>query len=160
MTDYLLNIMQTMGLKQLQFEHAKNLFEDHTSVNRMKSNLGHVSDKFDLKKMHEKEVKWEIMNLNLKKATCHGAIPAKFYQLKQFCDTYLSIITKIINKSISEGTFPSELKLAEVTPVLKKLNRMNKENYRSVFSLLSHMFKVFERILCNQLHDFMKDKLS
>ena len=36
---------------------------------------------------------------------------------------------------------------------------MNKENYRPV-SLLSHMFKVFERILFNQLNEFMKDKLS
>ena len=36
---------------------------------------------------------------------------------------------------------------------------MNKENYRPV-SLLSHMSKVFERILYNQLNDFMKDKLT
>ena len=36
---------------------------------------------------------------------------------------------------------------------------MNKENYRPI-SLLSHMSKVFERILYNQLNDFMKDKLS
>ena len=36
---------------------------------------------------------------------------------------------------------------------------MNKENYRLV-SLLSHMSKVFERILYNQLNDFMKDKLA
>ena len=36
---------------------------------------------------------------------------------------------------------------------------MNKENYTPV-SLLSHMSKVFERILYNQLNDFMKDKLA
>ena len=36
---------------------------------------------------------------------------------------------------------------------------MNKENYRSI-SLLSHMSKVFEGILYNQLNSFMKDKLS
>ena len=36
---------------------------------------------------------------------------------------------------------------------------MNKENYTPV-SLLSHMSKVFERILYNQLEDFLKDKLS
>ena len=36
---------------------------------------------------------------------------------------------------------------------------MNKENYRPV-SFLSHMSKVFEKILYNQLNDFMKDKLS
>ena len=62
--------------------------------------------------MHEEEVKREIMNLNLKKVTCRGARPAKI--LKQFCDSYLPIITKIINESITEGTFPSELKI-EVT---------------------------------------------
>ena len=36
---------------------------------------------------------------------------------------------------------------------------MNKENYRPI-SILSPMFKVFERIFDNQLNDFMKDKLS
>ena len=107
--------------------------------------------------MHEEEVKWEIINLNQKKATCHGTIPAKI--LKQFCDSYLPIITKIINESITEGTFPGELKFAEVTPLFKKLDCMSKENYRPI-SLLSHMSKVFERILCNQLNTFMKDKLS
>ena len=92
-----------------------------------------------------------------RKGSYHSIILFKF--LKQFCDSYLPIITKIINESITEGTFPSELKLAEVTPVFKKLDCMNKENYRPV-SLLSHMSKVFERILYNQLNDFMKDKLS
>ena len=36
---------------------------------------------------------------------------------------------------------------------------MNKENYKPI-NLLSHISKVFERILYNQLNDFMKDKLS
>ena len=36
---------------------------------------------------------------------------------------------------------------------------MNKENYRPV-GLLSYTSKVVERILYNQLNDFMKDKLS
>ena len=94
--------------------------------------------------MHGNKVKREIMDLNSKKTTCHGAIPAKI--LKQFCDSYLPIITKIINKSITEGIFSRELKLAEVTPVLTKLECLNKENYRPV-SLLSHKSKVFERIL-------------
>ena len=102
------------------------------------------------RKVHEKEVKREIKNSNSKKATCHRAIPAK--TLKQFCDLYLTIIIKMINKSITEGTFPSELKLAE-------LDCMNKENYRPI-SLLSHMSKVFERILLNQLNNFIKYKLS
>ena len=72
MNDCFVNIAQTIGLKQFQFDHANNLFEDHTSIIRIKSNLDNVSDKFDFKKVHEKEVKREIMNLNSKKAKCHG----------------------------------------------------------------------------------------
>ena len=73
------------------------------------------------------------------KKTCHGAIPAEI--LKKFCNSFLPIITKIINESITEGTFPSELKLAKVASVLRKLDCMNKENYRPI-SILSHMSTV------------------
>ena len=109
-----------------------------------------------LKNVREKEVKREIMNLNFKKAKCHDLIPAKI--LTQLCNSYLPIIPKI-NESITEGTFAIELKIAEVTPVFKKLDCMNMENYRPV-SLLSHIFKVFGKTLYNQLNDYMKDKLS
>ena len=65
--DYFVNITKTIGLKQFQVDHANNLFEDHTSIIRIKSNLDNVSDKFDFKKVHEKEVKREIINLSPKK---------------------------------------------------------------------------------------------
>ena len=32
MNDCFVNIAQTIGLKQFQFDHANNLFEDHTSI--------------------------------------------------------------------------------------------------------------------------------
>ena len=51
------------------------------------------------------------------------------------------------------------LRLFEVTSVFKKQDCMNKENYRPI-SILSHMSKMFERILYNQVNNFMKDKLS
>ena len=54
---------------------------------------------------------------------------------------------------MTEGTFPNELKLQ------KKLNCMNKENYRPV-SLLSHMSKVFKIVLYKDFNNFMKDKIS
>ena len=68
-------------------------------------------------------------------------------------------ITKIINVSFENGRFPDELKLAEVSPILKKNGDLDKENYRSV-SILSHAPKVFERIMYMQIDTFMRDKLS
>ena len=72
-----MNITRTIRLKLFQFDHLSNPFKDHMTIIRIKFNLDNVSDKFDFKKIHEKEVKREIMNLNSKKATCHGAIPTK-----------------------------------------------------------------------------------
>ena len=78
MNDYFLNITQTIGLKQFQFDHANTLFEDRTSIIRIKSNLGNVSDKFDFKKVHEKKVKREIMNLSSKKQHTTVLFQSKF----------------------------------------------------------------------------------
>ena len=57
MNDYFVNITETIGLKQFQFDRISNLFEDHTSIIRIKSNLDNVSDKFDFEILHEEEVK-------------------------------------------------------------------------------------------------------
>ena len=55
MNDCFANITQTIGLEQFQFGHVNNLFKDHTSIIRIKSNLDNVSDKFDLKKVLRKK---------------------------------------------------------------------------------------------------------
>ena len=68
-------------------------------------------------------------------------------------------ITQIINISIDNGCYPGDLKLAEVSPVFKKKDDLDKENYRPA-SVSSHVSKVFERIMYQQIQDFMKDKLS
>ena len=87
--------------------------------------------------MSSEEVKKVIKSLNKKKSAISSCIPVKV--LIDSVDTYLPIFTDIINSSIRNGTFPEELKLAEVTSV----DPFDKVNYRPV-SLLSHVSKVYE----------------
>ena len=54
MNDYFVNITQTIGLKQFQFDHTNNLFEDHRSIIRIKSSLDNVSDKIFKKRLRKK----------------------------------------------------------------------------------------------------------
>ena len=61
--------------------------------------------------------------------------------------------------SIDNNCYRDDLELAEVSPVFKKKNDLDKENYRPA-SVLSHVTKVFARIMYQQIEDFMKDKLS
>ena len=88
------------------------------------------------------------MNLSSKKATRKGDIPAKI--LKDSLIVYTNELTTIISNCLKDGLFPNELKLADVSPVFKKDDDLNKENYRPV-SILSHMSKVFERIFYKQI---------
>ena len=79
--------------------------------------------------------------------------------LKSAIDIRLLFITKIINLSFENNYFPDDLKLAEVSPVWEKNDDLDKESYRPA-SVLSQVSKVFERIVYNQIDNFMKDKLS
>ena len=73
-------------------------------------------------------------------------------------DIQLLFITNSINLSIEKGCFPEELKFAKVSPIFKKKNDLDKENYGPV-SALPHVSKVFEKIMHHQINDYMKDKL-
>ena len=79
--------------------------------------------------------------------------------LKSTIDVHVSILTKIINSSIRNGCFPDELKAAEVTPIFKKNDHLDKENYRPV-SVLPYVSNIIERVMYIQIENFMEDKLS
>ena len=66
-----------------------------------------------------------VKNLNDSKAVS-GDIPTKI--LKE-CEFTFDIITACINKAIESGNFPDRLKTANVIPVFKKEDPLDKSNY-------------------------------
>ena len=73
---------------------------------------------------------------------------------KKCIDCYIFPLTHIINNSIMEGVFPSELKLARVVPLFKSGDSAQITNYRPI-SVLSFFSKIFERVIYNHIVDFM-----
>ena len=63
-------------------------------------------------------------------------------------------MTHLINKSIHQGIFPDDLKIAKVFPVYKSGDKSNISNYRPI-SVLSFFSKVFEKIVYNHVIDFI-----
>ena len=55
------------------------------------------------------------------------------------------------------GKFPDILKKAEVTPVYRKDDMNNKQNYRPV-STFSNLSKVFEKLTYSQINTYVSDK--
>ena len=87
-----------------------------------------------------------MKSLDTNKASNSSDVPASI--LKQNVDFF---IFGYVNKSTSSSTFPSILKLVDITPVYKKDRRYEKSNYRSI-SVLSNLFKIF--VLYNQISPF------
>ena len=78
--------------------------------------------------------------------------------LKMSLPSIANPLVYICNMSISEGVFPTQLKMANVVPLYKCDDPMMFNHYRPV-SLLCTLSKVFEKIMYNRLIKFL-DKFS
>ena len=159
---HFININKTLDLKPSIISTNKSVpkiietFEDHPSIRKTFS-LRKEECKFKFHSVNENEVRKVILNMDGKKANLTGNIPAGI--LKDGDDSYISILTKILYTSLERGCFPNQLKLAEVTPVFKIEDELNKENHRPV-SVLSHASKMFKRTVFNQFNLFFASRFS
>ena len=81
--------------------------------------------------------------------------------VKECADILITPITKIVNYSITEGSFPNCFKMAYVTPLQKKLSldRNILKNYRPV-SNLSFISKLIEKVVAKQLNELFRTRGS
>ena len=79
--------------------------------------------------------------------------------IKEGADFLCKPIQSLINKCIDTCTFPNALKLADVVPIFKKNDMLNKMNYRPI-SILSCISKIFEKLLISQLRIYFDDIFS
>ena len=130
-------------------------YANHPSILKIKSHY-ETEKLFHFNNISPENLKDKVNNLSTGKSS-RGDIPTKI--LKEYIDTVNVNLTDCLNASINEGNFPNEMKLADITPVFKKDAKTDKKNYRPI-SILSALSKVFERLLCDQLQNFMSDKFS
>lgn len=98
------------------------------------------------------EVSNIISGLDASKATGIDGFPVG--ALKRHSVLLSSILCDCFNDSISLGIYPSGLKQALVYPVFKNGNPKKATNYRPI-SVLPSINKVFEKLLCSRLNNFM-----
>ena len=63
----------------------------------------------------------------------------------------------LFNKSLLSGIFPDDWKCARVTPLFKQGEASDLNNYRPI-SVISVLAKVFERIVYDQLYNFLSNE--
>ena len=88
------------------------------------------------------------------KAAGIDTIPARI--VKDIAEEISAPLTFLINSSLSIGLFPTAEKTAKVTPLYKSGDRSNIDNYRPI-SVLNIISKTFERVVFNQLSNYLKE---
>ena len=93
-------------------------FEFHPSIFLIKKKVVKIN-LFCFNEVTKAEVLKEINSINNKKANPFNTIPSKILKISSECSA--DTLTSLINKSLtSSRKFPSNLKLADITPIYKK----------------------------------------
>ena len=116
--------------------------------------LSHTDKAFHLKTPSLDVVFNLLRNIDEKKATGLDMIPSKL--LKMAAGIVTPSLTAIFTKSITTGIYPTEWKMARVTPVFKKGDKSDLNNYRPI-SVIPAVSKVFEKIVYDQLYQYLNE---
>ena len=131
-----------------EVEMALQKYKNQTSITaitkRMK-NLGNFTFNFNFIS-HDDIVK-ELNKLKIKKASQKTDIPIKI--VKENVDIISHSLYHNFNDSLSCSTIPTGMKYADVTPIHKKDDKINKTNYRTI-SILPNLSKFYERLMYNK----------
>ena len=134
-----------------------NFFLSHSNIDDANAQLpddNNFPEGLDDITATEKEVYDLIKIIDPSKATGPDGISPKL--LREADIAIVPSLTKLINKSLSSATVPSNWKLANVIPLFKNGEKQDTNNYRPV-SLLSCVSKILERIVFKHLFNYLRE---
>ena len=83
-----------------------------------------------------------------------GADGIANYFLKIGLSVIAESLCDIFNLSVATGVFPDSWKIARVAPIFKSGQSYDRSNYRPI-SVLPFLSTVFEKLIYNQLYDYL-----
>ena len=140
--EHFVNIAADIGPDQNNADYTY-----HPSVVAIKTGNKNINT-FAFRPVKPEEVFTKLQKLKLNKATECDKMPAKFLKIVSL--NIATPLASLINASIRQCQFPHDLKLANVSPVFKKKDNLDKVNYRPV-SILPAISKIYEGLLAEQM---------
>ena len=119
------------------------------------NNINIIHNKFSFSSTSSSIVFSHLNKLYRSKAKGLDNISAKI--VRECADLISVSLCDLCNKSLLSGIFPDDWKCARVTPLFKQGEASDLNNYRPI-SVISVIAKVFERIVYDQLYNFLSDE--
>ena len=122
-------------------------------------NIGHYLDKIPQNQQtmfmtpsSKVEIERIIGTLNNKNSSGFDEVSNKI--LKGITTGISTLLNILINKSLTKGIFPTEMKKADTIPLYKNKDRNDKNNYRPI-SLLLILSKVLKKVIYKRTYNFL-----
>lgn len=96
----------------------------------------------------------KVLN-GFKPKTSKGTDGISMKLLKSISQIIIEPLRILVNQSIMTSTFPSELKLAKILPLIKTPNNFNIDNFRPI-SLLPSISKIIEKCVFLQIYEYFE----
>ena len=144
------------GLDSLTLDEAVQKHKDHGSIHLIRNRVC-LTDEFSFSFITPDVFSKYVGKLQNSKAVGHGGLKASFLKLSG--SRLNSSLCDLFNTCVTASFFPTDMKLAEISPIFKKNDNLCKENYRSI-NLLTITSKLFENIMSDQITEYFSDLLS
>lgn len=99
------------------------------------------------------EIETEILSIPLNKA--NGSYSCSTTIIRSVRHILSKPLADIMNKSVTQGMYPSKLKHGKVIPVYKSEDEIDPGNYRPIFLLSYKLNRIFERVMFKRLKMFL-----
>ena len=113
-----------------------------------------VEGVFSFERIIPQKVTKLLKAIDVNKATGHDKIPNRLLEIA--AGVVAPIFTGIFNQSLVTGIFPSNWKMAKVSPVFQNSSKSDLKNYRPI-SVIPTAAKIFEKIFYDQLYQYLND---
>ena len=113
-----------------------------------------VDGVFSFQRINIQKVIKLLKAIDVSKATGLDKIPNRL--LKLAADVVTTSFTGIFNQSLVTGIFPSDWKMAKVSPIFKNGSKSDLNNYRPI-SVIPTVAKIFEKIIYDQLYQYLNE---
>ena len=120
-------------------ELAIKKYKNHPSIIRIHQE-GYSNNNCSFTPISQQDIHDIINNINSSQVYQKENIPLKF--LKDNIDICAMTFISDVNKCLKNGIFPDNLKYADITPIFKKDERLDKTNYRPI-SILPTLSKIY-----------------
>ena len=127
------------------------VYQNHPSVIKIRYSCGDTNGSFEFHPVSPSDISKKLKMLNTRKSTGYDNIPAKLLRIAHV--ELARPISHLINYTMEMNIFPDTLKCADVSPVFKKDDNFNKNNFRPV-SVLTGISKLYESVVNDQLFEF------